>query len=298
MSQFTNKIRGRIAKEIAFLKSIAKLRKWVMHRYMPIGLEYPMPADTRYGNGLDAHQGLHEILERGRSNYIETMESFLSLADDFAAISKTQPEDPTEPYWDNGWLGGFGAAALYGMICEHKPAHYIEIGSGNSTKFARKAINAKQLRTKITSIDPYPRAEIDQLCDEVIRKPFQQVDLSIFDNLQSGDIVVMDGSHYCFTNSDVTVFFLDILPKLPTGVIVYIDDIYLPADYPPEWSDRYYNEQYMLAILLLTDNKRYEPILPCWFIHLDDELRGQREKIAEKAKIKLTSSNGFWMKIN
>ena len=37
----------------------------------------------------------------------------------------------------------------------------LEIGSGNSTKFARRAIRDHRLCTRITSIDPHPRAEID-----------------------------------------------------------------------------------------------------------------------------------------
>ena len=47
----------------------------------------------------------------------------------------------------------------------------VEVGSGYSTKFARRAIDDHSLRSRITSIDPAPRAEIDGLCDSVIRGP-------------------------------------------------------------------------------------------------------------------------------
>ncbi len=30
-----------------------------------------------------------------------------------------------------------------------------------------------------------------------------------------------------------------------------VHDIFLPDDYPPEWADRYYSEQYLLAAWLL-----------------------------------------------
>lgn len=33
-------------------------------------------------------------------------------------------------------------------------------------------------------------------------------------------------------NSDVTVFFIDILPRLRSGVIGHVHDITLPYDYP------------------------------------------------------------------
>ena len=34
-------------------------------------------------------------------------------------------------------------------------------------------------------------------------------------------------------------------------MLVGIHDIFLPEDYPPQWADRYYSEQYLLAAWLL-----------------------------------------------
>ena len=51
-----------------------------------------------------------------------------------------------------------------------RPRRFIEIGSGNSTKFARRAIRDHWLNTSIVSIDPFPRSEIDAICDEVVRR--------------------------------------------------------------------------------------------------------------------------------
>ena len=71
-------------------------------------------------------------------------------------------------------------------------------------------------------------------------------------------MLFIDSSHRSFTNSDVTAFYLDILPRLKSGVLIHIHDVFLPYDYPPEWSDRFYNEQYLLACVLLTRNPAYE----------------------------------------
>lgn len=60
-----------------------------------------------------------------------------------------------------------------------------------------------------------------------------------------------DGSHRCFQNSDVTAFFLDVMPRLPSGILIGIHDILWPQDYPPGWKDRYYSEQYVLGAYLL-----------------------------------------------
>ena len=53
------------------------------------------------------------------------------------------------------------------------------------------------------------------------------------------------------TNSDVTVFFSEVLPALKPGTIWGLHDIFLPWDYPQEWRDRFYNEQYLLLTYLL-----------------------------------------------
>ena len=123
--------------------------------------------------------------------------------------------------------------AIYSFLRSRRPATYLEIGSGNSTKFAARARQDGRLDTKIVSIDPSPRAEVDALCDEVIRSPFELADLSVLDRLVPGDIVFFDGSHRVFMNSDVAAFFLDAVPRLPAGVLIGVHDIYLPDDYEP-----------------------------------------------------------------
>ena len=80
------------------------------------------------------------------------------------------------------------------------------------------------LQSRITSIDPAPRAESDRLCDSVIRQPLEELDLSVFDDLEPGDFLFIDSSHRTFSNSDVTVVFMDVLPRLRTGVIVHFHE--------------------------------------------------------------------------
>src|SRR5690606_20567587 len=113
-----------------------------------------------------------------------------------------------------------------------------------------------------TSIDPFPRAEIDSLADIVIRTPFEQSDLAWVRELEAGDMVFVDNSHRVFPNSDATAFFLDVLPNLAPGVLVQIHDVYLPFDYPQDMCDRYYSEQYVLAAMILANPTRYRPLMP------------------------------------
>jgi hypothetical protein len=172
----------------------------------------------------------------------------------------------------NGWLPGLDSAALYTFLARTDPALYLEVGSGNSTKFARRAIEDHGLRTRLVSIDPQPRAEIDALCDEVVRSPAEEVDLTVYDRLGAGDVLFVDNSHRCLQNSDATVMFLEVLPRLQPGVLVEFHDIVLPEDYPPEWLDRFYSEQYLLAAYLLAGGDRLSVELPNHFVSTDAEL--------------------------
>jgi hypothetical protein len=157
-----------------------------------------------------------------------------------------------DPYWANGWLPAADGLMIYGLLASRRPKRYLEVGSGNSTKFARRAIRDFGLETLIISIDPAPRAEINDLCDTVIRLPVEDVDLvSLTSQLRAGDIVFIDNSHRSFQNSDVTVCILELIPQLPRGVLYGVHDIYLPNDYEPCHLNYYYNEQYLLAAYLL-----------------------------------------------
>lgn len=170
------------------------------------------------------------------------------------------------PGWFDVPYAPFDSLALHAMIGTLKPARYLEIGSGATTCFARHAISAHSLPTTITSIDPEPRAAIDAICDTVIRAGLETCDLSIFDSLDRGDILFFDGSHRSFMNSDVTVFFIDVLPRLKPGVAVHIHDITLPWDYDGWSHNWYWNEQYMLAVYLMGNMKKIDMMLPTCFV--------------------------------
>lgn len=171
----------------------------------------PIP---RYGQGKPPHRQLYEIIDMNRTAYKHTLQSFLDFKEYFVSIPVRRPATTEEPYWACTWLPALDIVALSSFLIISNPKIYFEIGSGFSTKFARRAISHYGLRTKIVSIDPSPRVEIDSICDNIIRKPVEDVDLGIFDELESGDILFVDSSHRCCMNSDVTVVFLDILPRL------------------------------------------------------------------------------------
>lgn len=234
-------------------------------------LDYRVEPRSRYGYGRPPHPGLTALMERGRDSYRQLLEGFLALEPKLSSIPLHQTDD-LWPCWKNGWIPPLDAVALYGLVSQRKPRLYLEVGSGHSTKFARRAIEDHALPTQIVSIDPHPRAEIDKLCHRLVRQPLQEADLNVFAELQAGDILFLDCSHVLLTNSDVAVAFLEILPRLPAGVLVQVHDIFLPYDYPPRWAHHYWNEQYLLAFALLEGTERLRVLLPNAYVSADPQL--------------------------
>jgi hypothetical protein len=231
------------------------------------------------------NEKIAEKLSLFRDNYKQFIEGLGALADFFAKIpteAPSTPEGATVPYWSNNYLPQGDAIALCGFLFKYKPAIYVEIGSGNSTKFARRVISHFNLWTKIISIDPQPRAEIDTLCDEIVRAPVQMVPKSVFQALRKNSILFIDGSHRCLQNSDVTYIFMDILPNLYPGILIHFHDIFWPQDYPSQWAERLYNEQYLLGVLLLF-GAGYEILYSSQYIGLDRDLKARFSALLDKS---------------
>lgn len=265
-----------------------------------IELEYPVQSAPRYGYGKPRHERLAKLLDENRSRYGQMLAHCSTYIPAFRSIALHENSlSPQDPYWLNDFLPGLDIVALYSFVARLNPDWYVEVGSGNSTKVVRKAITDQHLRTRIISIDPFPRAEIDAICDYPMRQPLESLeDLSLFEALSENDIVFVDNSHRVFMNSDVSAFFLDVLPRLKPGVIVQIHDIFLPDDYPPQWINRYYSEQYMLACCLLAEGSHYEILMPNHFIFADSEFQKSVLSFWEQVGASGIALHGgsFWMR--
>lgn len=262
-----------------------------------IQLDYPVTPTPRAGWGKPSHPELTRLLAEGRERYREWLCAVAECTEELARIPAHAHPGVVEPAWINGWLPALDSAALYGILARAQPPRYLEIGSGNSTLFARQAILDHGLGTRITSVDPAPRAEIDAIVDSCIRQPLEAVDTMLFDELQSGDVLFFDGSHRSMPNSDVTVMFTEILPRLHPGVLVQVHDIWLPDDYPPEQADRLYSEQYLLATMLLAGGMGYEVMLPGWFAANDASLADVLTPLWRRLETSGFETHGcsFWM---
>ena len=153
---------------------------------------------------------------------------------DVAPFTITMPEAPVR------WAEVFGRVA---------PVE-IEVGSGNSTRVLARALAGVG---EILAIDPAPRADIAGLPGvRVVSSTLQAAPLELFDGLKAGDALFIDSSHILMPGSDVDLLLNRVLPRLPSGTLVHIHDIFLPFDYPPIWGWRAYNEQQGVLPLLAT----------------------------------------------
>lgn len=280
---------------------IKEVYRFLAPKYQNLFLEYKVNLKPRYGFGNPAHSLLYKIIDKNRATYTHYLQKALLYADQLHNIKKNDEEtNPRSPAWNNDFLPGLDIIGIYTILSEIKPKNYIEIGSGNSTKVAFKAKQENKLQTKIISIDPQPRTEIDELADQVIRKPFEDIDLSLLNELDEGDILFIDNSHRILPNSDSMVFYMEVLPFLKKGVILHLHDIYLPFDYPQFMCDRFYSEQYGLAFYLLANDKKLETILPNYFISEDKELSDLISPVWNHPNLLNVEKHGgsFWFRIN
>jgi len=248
------------------------IARHLYRRHQAVFVDYPVCPRPRYGYGLPPHEKLHSLIADGRERYAQDLAACLHFKPWLDKISLHEVPGSPRPAWINGFLSGADSAALYAYVARLNPRRYVEVGSGNSTRFVRRAIEDHGLRTRIESIDPNPRANIGAIADVILRQPLENTDLSVVRTLETGDILFIDGSHRCFMNSDATVVFLDILPWLQPGVLVHLHDIYLPYDYPPSTEQDFYSEQYLLAAHLLGGPSRTRIRLPNAYISEDAEL--------------------------
>ena len=154
---------------------------------------------------------------------------------------------PPEPRWGQSWFPRLDGAAAYALVRGCAPGRIVEVGSGHSTRMLVRAAADAGAGTRITCIDPAPRAVLRGLEVELRERVLGEADLALFAALAPGDIAFFDSSHILWPGTDVDMMLNRILPVLAPGVLVHIHDVWLPDPYPPAWQWRGYTEQNGLA---------------------------------------------------
>lgn len=192
---------------------------------------------------------------------------------------------------NNDYFSGLDAVVYYSLIRHLKPRRIIEIGGGYSTRIANKALAANH-SGRLTCIEPYPEERLNgsQFSVQLITKRVEEIDVSFFECLEANDILFIDSSHTVKFGSDVCYEFLEILPRLKSGVWVHVHDIFFPHDYPAEWlleRRLALNEQYLLEAFL-SFNPAFSPQLANHWLCLD--------YAADAARLCNAPGSSFWMK--
>ncbi len=285
---------------INLLKSIYR---FLSPKWQNAFLDYKVNLEPRYHkNGkFEANPFLTSLFEKNISKFSSVLNSFLQYEEQIDSIG-LKPQNKTDPYWQNDFLPGLDMIAIYGMIRELKPSIYLEIGSGHSTRIAFKAKREGDLTTKIISIDPFPRSEIDHLADQIIRKPVEGMSFNddVFSQLKSGDILFIDSSHRILPNSDCAFIYNELIPSLPKGVFIHIHDIYLPYDYPQFMCDRLYNENEFLAAYLLSNPNYFKILLPNFYVYKNPDFWNTIAPLFTSSKMKDVEKHGgsIWLSKN
>lgn len=260
--------------------------------------DFQYEGDYRNWDNLPNGNIYREILAKNEKTYFDLLAEAGNNMGNWFLIPKDQPDDDSVPFWHNQAFPPFDAAITYLLINKFRPAVYLEVGSGNSTKFARRAIDDNHLKTRIVSIEPFPAPYLDKVCHNVIKSKLEDVPLDFFASLKSGDMLFIDNSHRSFQGSDVTCFFTEILPLLNKGVIWGIHDTFLPYDYPETWKWRFYNEQYLLMAYLLGGASGDEVLFPVAYMsghnEIDDAFLGQ-QKDSPPWNVHQLHGGSFWM---
>lgn len=194
-----------------------------------------------------SYRALESLFAGQETRFRATLELLTPLRDELARIGEAPPP---EPRWAQDWFPRLDAAIAYALVRERRPTRIVEVGSGHSTRFLARAVRDGRLKTRITAIDPAPRAPLRDLGIELLEIDLQDCGEQPFESLAAGDFLMIDSSHILMPGSDVDRLLCHVLPRLPRGVLIQIHDIFLPDDYPEDWDWRGYNEQLGVATLL------------------------------------------------
>ena len=158
-------LRGEVSKVYQFLRSVDTAHHYETLKSEHRMIEARLPSLAE-GQGLVAERA-HEAPCRGaggtaRGVASSLLRSFACFEQQLRMIPLEPGGNDAEPHWLNAWIPGLDAVSLYAFTAQKNPGVFLEVGSGNSTKFVRKAIDDHGLKTKIVSIVPFPRVEIDR----------------------------------------------------------------------------------------------------------------------------------------
>ncbi|MEE4272582.1 MAG: class I SAM-dependent methyltransferase [Thermoanaerobaculales bacterium] len=245
----------------------------------PVRFDQPIPDTAELDEAIWSRSSALVGVDLRVDRQVELLSEMASeFKQEYDAFPDDEPGDPVAFFFDQHSFRSCDPEILYCMIRHFQPKRMIEIGSGMSTLVAMAASRKNREHhgrgCRITAIEPYPRpfllGDLPEL-DELVQERVETVDMGRFAELEAGDILFIDSSHVVRTGGDVVYEFLEVIPRLNSGVLVHVHDIFLPAEYPRSWvMDRHWflSEQYLLQAFLAF-NRRVEVLWAGSCMHLN-----------------------------
>jgi hypothetical protein len=136
---------------------------------------------------------------------------------------------PNEFDWYNDQFPPLDALTYWHLLKEAKKV--IEVGCGYSSILSYKA------NVELIPIDPNPRIMYPNI--SYIKEEVQKMPLSMFQELNEGDILFIDSSHIYKEGSDVHFLIHEVIPTLKDGVLIHFHDYFGLDGYPSDWQQHH-----------------------------------------------------------
>ena len=136
---------------------------------------------------------------------------------------------PNEFNWYNDQFPPLDALTYWDFLKSAKKV--IEVGCGYSSILPYKA------NVELICIDPNPRIIYPNIT--YIKEEVQKMPLSIFQELNEGDILFIDSSHTYKEGSDVHFLIHEVIPTLKDGVLIHFHDYFGLDGYPSDWREHH-----------------------------------------------------------
>ncbi|MBM3287525.1 MAG: class I SAM-dependent methyltransferase [Candidatus Eisenbacteria bacterium] len=235
------------------------VRQWVLPPDLPESdLSSFRPRDRIGHGGIDLRPDEQlALLARWKTSRADL---FRSLREDPRINTRCPGQDRIH----NGTYPTPDAEIYAAMILDHRPPSIVEIGAGYSTMIARKVSSEHGLQSRITVIDPEPRADVRGHADVIINRRVEEIGADHLP-LDGGALLFIDSSHIARARGDIPQIYNKILPSVPAGTLVHVHDVFIPYDYPFLYQKRLYTEQYVLHALL-AHSRRYRVVMATHFL--------------------------------
>ncbi|MBN1185857.1 MAG: hypothetical protein JXB49_26485 [Bacteroidales bacterium] len=244
-------------------------------RFVPPGHIYsPIPSSKNFKISERINQDVFEGLkfnEQKQLDLLTTLCNYEHLIPEF-------PDYPKENYrffYRNNYFSYPDVSILICALLHFKIRKIVDIGGEkispalildlNETLFKDNPIELIVIQPELLA------SNIDQNNENltIIKENIQDVDRSIFKDLQENDLVFLDTTHNIKRGSDVNYIAYHILPILGKGVKVHLHDIYYPFEYPKEYffEGKYWNEIYFWKAFLMFNEAFEIELFNSYFEH-------------------------------